>query len=174
MTPPILVPIRRSRSLMIAGSFAVLAAFCLGFFGLVLTRDAPIDALPFVTFAVGAGCAALAFYFAGVALRAPMALRMDQNGISGYYAEPAEWREIKDIGVITGQKGHRFLGFALHDPIAFRDRQTAWRRLTSWSNGRSTGHHIVIPELILKDRSVDDLAAEANALHKGAVHGDVN
>lgn len=174
MTPPILVPTRRSRSLMIAGSFAVLAVFCLGFFGLALTRAAPLDALPFVTFAVGAGCAALTFYFVGVALRAPMALRMDQNGISGYYAEPAEWAEIKDIGVITGQKGHRFLGFALHDPIAFRDRQTAWRRLTSWSSGRSSGYHIVIPELILKDRSVDDLAAEANALRKAAVHGDVN
>ncbi|MFC6636553.1 hypothetical protein [Sulfitobacter sediminilitoris] len=74
-----------------------------------------------------------AFTFLALARRRPVALRMDEKGISGYYVDPATWDEIKDVRAFIAGKGHRFLGFELKDPATFRDRQTP---------GGATGHGV--------------------------------
>lgn len=104
-------------------------------------------------------------YFIGVALKSPIALRMDARGISGFYADPTTWAEIARIESFANDKGHMFLGFTLHDHIAFRDRQTPWRRWKSHAYGRGTGHHIIVPEALLQDATAKDLAHSARALH---------
>ena len=102
-----------------------------------------------------------AIHFFGLARQNPVALRMDANGLSGYYADPAAWDEIKSVFAFTGHKSHRFLGVALRDPVAFRDRQSPWRRYLSWANGRQQGAHLVVPQLVIADTTVDDLADAA-------------
>lgn len=105
----------------------------------------------------------------GLALRKPVALRMDAKGISGYYITPALWDEIAEIGTYSQTAGAlrhsgetvRFLGFRLHDPVGFRDQQTAWERLRSWSSGRGVGYHLVIPGTALDNDNLDALAAQA-------------
>ncbi len=111
------------------------------------------------------GFTATTLYFIGVALKSPTALRMDARGISGFYADPATWAEIAYIESFANNKGHMFLGFTLRDHIAFRDRQTPWRRRKSHAYGRSTGHHIIVPEALLLDASAEDLARSARAFH---------
>ena len=104
----------------------------------------------------------------GLALRKPVALRMDETGISGWYSAPATWAEIAQISVLDGSKGAKLLAFALHDPIAFRDRQSPWQRLTSAMNGRSNGHHIVISEMLLDGMRAADLLPLAHTRHAAA------
>lgn len=135
-------------------------------------------------FLVGGGDIGIAFWIAatglllfgvlavrllGIAFSRPIALRMDQNGISGYYADPATWREIDQIDLVTDSKGNVSLGFALNDPVGFRDRQTPWRRFLYWSNGRSHGHHVVIPHLALKNGQAEQLVDHARRLKAACV-----
>lgn len=102
-----------------------------------------------------------ALYFFGLARKNPIALRMDKQGISGFYADPASWAEIKSAFAYVGHKHHRFLGFELHDPVAFRDRQSPWRRYLSWGNGRHHNAHLVVPQIVLADTTVNELAEQA-------------
>lgn len=168
---PVILRIKRRRAIILGLSF--------GFFGLFFLLLALIP-LAFGTFIGGFIAMALflglpftagAVFFFGVAYQRPVALRMDAGGISGFYADTASWDEIASVGVTTGPKGHKFLGFALHDPIGFRDRQSPWRRFKSWDNGRASGYHLIVPEILLQDGNADDLAQKgATFLH---AHRDV-
>lgn len=104
------------------------------------------------------------FFFFALARRNPVALRMDEKGVSGYYADPATWGEIKDVHAFKGPRGHEFLGFELHDPVGFRDRQTPWRRYLSWTNGRTNRAHLTVPQMVLHDAKVEELAKIASEL----------
>lgn len=171
---PVVVQIKPGTSIALGFVFLPFALFGVIYGGLTLIWFGPS-----IHMVLGLPCTAvfgaLSAYFFGIALRKPVALRMDQNGISGFYAEPTSWAEIRAIGVFTTDKEKTFLGITLHDPIAFRDRQTPLRRLKSWSSGRSSGYHILIPEMILQDATARDLALRAKALHAAATaaHDDV-
>ena len=109
--------------------------------------------------------------YIGLSLAKPVALRMDADGISGWYTRPATWLEISHISVLDGAKGNKRLAFALHDPVAFRDRQTGWQRLTSAFHGKANRHHIVISQNLLQDVTADDLLPEALKRHAAANAG---
>jgi hypothetical protein len=162
---PVIVRIRRGKAALHGGIFATIALASLAICLLLASVGTPDLWLLFTGLCVTSGFAGFALLFLGIALRNPVALRMDPQGISGFYCDPATWDEITDIGLVIGQKHHRFLGFTLRDPIGFRDRQSPWRRFASWSSGRASGHHIIVPELLLHDTRVDDLVAKARDLH---------
>lgn len=170
MPAPVIVRIRRGKAALrgvLCGAIALAGlALCL----LLAHVDTPDFWLIFISLSATSMFAGFALFFGGIALRNPVALRMDAQGISGFYCDPATWDEITDIGLVIGHKNHRFLGFTLHDPIGFRDRQSAWRRLASWASGRNSGHHIIVPELLLHDTSVNDLVAKAQDLHAAHAH----
>ncbi|NNE54286.1 MAG: hypothetical protein HKN30_18015 [Sulfitobacter sp.] len=147
-----------SRRCYLLGS---LVGFCaLVVLGLVAIpiRYGIFDALLAVGLAIGLFFAWFSFSFLALALKRPVALRMDQKGISGYYTNPATWDEIKEVRTFSGGRGHKFLGFELQDPVAFRERQTALQRFRSWSFGRQNKVHLVVPEIVLAKVTVEEIA----------------
>lgn len=160
---------------MTAAACGAVAGLCFGMVAMFVSMAKPEGLLIFIALLSGITFGACAVRLGGIAHQAPTALRMDRDGISGYYAEPATWDEIKDIGIGTAQvntpranHSHRYLGFSLHDPIGFRDRQSAWRRLSSWISGRNSGYHIVIPETLITGTTIDRLLTQAKAFKDAA------
>ena len=160
MTQPIIVRINRRRCILLGGLFAAMTFLFLPAVTLPVFLGI-FDWLIAAGIAIAAFFGWFALYFFGLAAKTPAALRMDAQGISGFYADPAKWDEIKAVKVIKDSKNDRFLGFVLTDPIAFRDRQTAWGRFKSWSNWNGNGAHIVVPQMVLADTDVKDLAQQA-------------
>ena len=169
MFSPVIVRIRRGKAALRGGIFGTISLAILAICLLLASVGTPDFWLVFTGLCIASVFAGFALFYLGIALRKPVALRMDAQGISGFYCDPATWDEIKDIGLVIGQKHHRFLGFTLRDPIGFRDRQSPWRRFSSWASGRTSGHHIIVPELLLHDTCVDDLVVKAHALHAAHV-----
>lgn len=167
MTEPIRVRINRKRCMGLGALQTIMGLIVLAMVGMPL-------AFGIFDWIIAAGLAAAAFFlwfgffFFALARRSPVALRMDETGISGYYAEPATWEEIKAVHAFKGQRGHDFLGFELHDPVGFRDRQSPWRRYLSWANGRAHNSHLTIPQMVLQDADVTKLAQTADALRAQA------
>lgn len=163
--PPLLVRINRKRAMGLGvflagfGALVVLMALAL----LWQVPDEPWLAL--VALASGGLFAVIGLFNLGLAMRDPVALRLDATGVSGYYPDPATWDEIKDVKYIKGQKGQAFVGFELHDPVTFRDRQTPWRRYLSWTNGRHKGAHLIVPQALLSGTTAKELAKEARRFH---------
>lgn len=148
-----------------------LTGLALGLFGVLMLLLAVLDlaggGVSFATKLFGAaglvmtlGCV----FMLGLSWRAPVALRMDVHGISGFYTAPASWDEIAEVGVQAMPKGHTALGFRLVDPVGFRDRQTAWQRFIFWLNGASGGYHLSIASNFIKDTTPEALLAKAEAL----------
>lgn len=169
-TAPIKVNLRRMPYFVLGGALIVFTAFCLLFSGLVLWYDPKFGTAFWLTVTGLVFFGLPGLWFLGVAIKRPVALRMDKNGISGFYADPATWDEIDQINVVRSHKGHLMLGFALTDPIGFRDKQTPWGRYRYWANGRSFGHQVILPHLTLKNGQAEQLVVAARALKAAAAN----
>ncbi len=162
MSHPVIIRVKRSKCVFAGCRIAVPAILLLGFCALGLWAGVSVfDPLFLSCILLGLFFAATSAYLISLGIKKPVALRMDTQGISGFFADPATWDEVAEVGVITGHKRRKFLGFTLHDPVAFRDRQTAWGRFKSYASGRSSGHHIVIPEAMMQDDTAETLAEKA-------------
>ena len=150
------------------GLLAFCALFCLAFAALIVWSGSEFGTAFWIFLGSLVFFGLPSFRFLGVAIKRPVAFRIDKNGISGYYADPATWREIADINVVTDGKGRASVGFALIDPVGFRDKQTPWRRFTYWSNGRGLGHHVIISHLLLGRGQAMKLADQARAFKAAA------
>lgn len=182
MSAPVLIPINRRRSATIGIGCAGLGLVTLGIMALIAISDSRNGSVLVIGVLSAGVFLWLGVHFIGIAYRNPVALRMDAHGISGFYATPALWSEIKSIRHESRRYDHstlaaalsrnsidvQQLGFELNDPVGFRDRQTPWQRLSSWSNGRAVGLHIIIPEGVLKDTKVADLLPIAQTLYAEA------
>lgn len=168
MSDPVIVHIRTRKSFWMGVLFSVFGLLWSVMFGAALWITAEFSFGLFLAFAPGPLSGLLGLWFLGIALKRPVALRMDSHGISGFYADPATWDEITDIGTFDDYNRNRFVGFAVQDPIALRDRQTPWGRLKSHSSGRSFGYHIAVPETLLNGTDAETLATRAKALHAAA------
>lgn len=112
----------------------------------------------------------VAVFLIGLAVRNPVALRMDRDGISGFFTAPARWSEIDRIDLRPGPKETMYLGFRLKDPISFRDRQTPMQRLISWMNGKTEGFHILISDSVLAQANMRDLLMQAWAFQDASTN----
>lgn len=170
---PVVIRIRRRKSVLLGLATLLMALLGLGFAALILSLRDPDYWLIAIALLIGLSFGGMAAFFFGIARQNPVALRMDAKGVSGYYITPATWDEIGKIGTFTETHStfnrnsvqNRFLGFELHDPIAFRDSQTAWGRLRSWSSGRGSGYHLTVPENMIAGHDLEDLETQAQAFH---------
>ena len=116
----------------------------------------------------GLGCWLMSRWFFGLITRAPTALRMDKDGISGFLTAPLSWDEVAAIKSIENRKQGPTLGFELNDPIGVRNRQTPVQRLTSHLNGRAQEAHVLIRVDMLQDADLDHLTDAARKFHAQA------
>ncbi len=167
---PVVVELRTGKAMFLG----ILASFCgtvlllLGLFG-AASGELDGDGIFLGRLVVLMTLSFAAFYL-GLAIRKPVALRMDAHGISGYFAESSIWPEIMTIESWESAKGRRYLGFAFLNPDTIHSRQSRWRRFCNWSRNRDFGDRfqIVIPEALLMDGGVEYLAAQARAFHRAA------
>ncbi len=75
-------------------------------------------------------CGGLAVFGLGLAIRRPVGLRIDGQGLSGYCTPSLSWDEIDGVEARSFHKGHG-VAVKLSDPGAFWARQSAWFRLRS-------------------------------------------
>ena len=158
------IRVRSARFFVAGGILAFCAIFCLTFAAIILSVSSGFGTAFWTAFTGLAFFGLPGFFLLGIAIKQPIALRVDKNGISGYYADPATWHEIDEINAVTDSKGKTSVGFSLMDPVGFRDKQTPWRRFTYWSNGRGHGHHVIIPHLIFEPGQAEKLVHEARRL----------
>lgn len=115
--------------------FWMMGAFCLCLslpFALLLLWRFPFadgfdgfDALClFLTAFFGLG----AFYTLGMAWHRPVGLRIDADGVSGYYAPTLRWDEISQI-MQSLSGGGRDIMVELRDRKAFKARQPRWAQV---------------------------------------------
>ncbi len=158
------VEIRPSSFFFLGGVFVVFTLCALSFSGLTIWADKELGSAFWTAILCLMIFGALAVWMLGIAIKRPVALRMDRHGISGFYADPATWDEIEKINVVADNKGNLCLGFALCDPVGFRDRQTPWRRFSYWSNNRGYGHHVMVPPVALSKGQAENLVTQARQL----------
>ena len=162
---PVLVRINRRRCLLLGGVQGAVALLLVALLAFPLAVGI-FDWLIAAGLATAAVFGWFALYFFGLAARNPVALRMDDHGISGFYTEPATWGDISSVAVVSDSRNSRYLGFVLADPEAFRARQGPWRRFKFWSSYKGAGAHILIPEMVLADADMEGLAATASGFLK--------
>jgi hypothetical protein len=149
---------------VLGGALIFCTLFCLFFSGLLLWTDPKFGTAFWLTVTGLVFFGLPGLWCLGVAIKRPVALRMDKTGISGFFTDPVTWGEIDQINVVRSHKGQLMLGFALNDPISFRDTQTPWRRYRYWANGRSFGHQVILPHLTLKNGQAAKLVVAARDL----------
>lgn len=166
---PVIVELRTGKALFL-GILASICTLVLAGFYIPLTVAEALDGqIVFFGGCVVLAVAAFAAYYLGLAIRKPVALRMDSHGISGFYAEPAVWPEIMEVAALDGHKGARYLCFAFLNPDTIRNRQSAWSKFSNWSRGPfGYRYQIVISQELLLDRDVESLAIIARAFQRDA------
>lgn len=167
MPEAVVTHVKPGKAALSGGLFGFCAAIMIFAATLPVWFGAPFHFLVLFGLGVGLIFAACAAYFIGIALKRPVALRMDANGISGFYADPATWDEISGVDVFEGHKSRLYLRFTLGDPGTSRPRQSQLRRLTAFNLGQRK-RHILVPETVLAHGEVKALARQAKALHSAA------
>ena len=89
------------------------------------------------------GFGGLSTYISGIAMFTPHGLRLDADGVSGYYAPaPLKWSDIADIDLVRSGKT-MVIGLRLHDRDAYWNRLTPVQRL--FRLGQPSPFHASIP-----------------------------
>ena len=147
---------RRLKMWLLGGFMAVLA---MPFIAITIWRIPYRDGFEFADFLfwLGAlGFIAFATFSLGVAWRNPVGLRLDQHGVSGYYAKPMRWDEIEEIGPTS--IGHtRLIGVKLFDKGTFSKRLDPWSRMMRFGQPGGFDATIGIIHLKMPSTEVMDL-----------------
>lgn len=115
-----------------------------------------------------------AAYLFGIAIWRPIALRMDEDGISGYFAPPVAWDEVGDVEVFKeySERGDLFpityLGIKLRKSSAVYRRQSHRAGERMLRKARKTGYHFLIPQLLMKDCNADWAVTQARVFQDAA------
>lgn len=120
--------------------------------------------------------AGFALYLFALAIFRPIALRMDADGISGYYIPPMRWHEIGEIAPYKERAGLS-LFYTMHVGIKVANTKRLFTAL-SWGKynralrlQKSTGFHILIPQLMLKDMNARSVVTAAHGFQTDAARG---
>ena len=170
MTPKTIIVHMRTGKAMLIGCMAAFCTLVLLGFGILIAASGKMEGQTvFLGSCVLLALGGSAAYYIGLAIRKPVALRMDAIGISGYFAEPAVWPEIMEIATFEGSKGARYLGFAFLNAETIRNRQSAWSKFNNWArNPFGYRYQIVISQELLLDRDVETLAMLARTFQRDA------
>lgn len=170
MADPVLLRINKRWTMILCGCAVLLGFYLLALVALPLWFGI-FHWLVFAGLALGLYMMWLALFYAGITRQDPVALRMDESGISGFFVPATNWREIKRITHYKDQKHNVYLGFEMNDPAALHARQTAWQRFKTWQLRRQNVQ-ISVPLSLLQVTSPDDLIARADALKSAAKLND--
>lgn len=162
MLQPIIVKASQTKALLCAVVCLLFAGAALIRVGLGLPTGFGWALEPFCALFFGVS----GIYLLGVAKFRPIALRMDQDGISGYYVPPLKWSEISEIDT--------YKEYVDGGPIYTKHVGIRASRTTALFQGLSrraydkairlenrTGFHILIPQMILKDFDAGDVVFHA-------------
>lgn len=83
----------------------------------------------------------MAVYSLGMAVHRPVGVRLDADGISGFFAPSLRWDEIARIEPYRVHRGS-CIGIVLHDPEGYRDTLSGWGKLRAVMTKRP--FHVVI------------------------------
>ena len=117
----------RTAPLWAAGGILAVFGILLSPFVLLMLRP-PFDAMTSLLLLGFAGLVALSVYGLGLALARPVALRVDSDGISGYFAPNLRWEQIERIEARRVYKG-ALVGIFLKDPEGYLHSLGTWGRL---------------------------------------------
>jgi hypothetical protein len=147
---------RRLRFAVLAGLIGVIFLPC---FFLLAWRFPFADGIAFADTLALLGAlmgGGFALVLGGIALRNPVGLRLDRDGLSGYAAPaPLRWSDIADLQLVQVGRATA-IAIWLHDPAAYRASLNPWQRLMQ--SGQINGAHASINALGL-DMSPRDVHA---------------
>lgn len=105
------------------GLFTLLILLPATFF--ILVYGGILDGFNLMVTVMCAGFVAATIYALGLAISRPVALRVDETGISGYFAPSLTWSEIASVEPIRVQRIEA-IGICLKDPEAFKESLSNW------------------------------------------------
>lgn len=146
-----------------------LGAFLVGVCVLIMIYGAFFPAFMWIFFVLGVLLFGLGVLTFAIARGRPVALRLDADGLSGYYVPTLNWTEV--LRIDRAYPGRETLGIELFDRDAVRRRQRSPMmrfnlRLTLGGNW-----HLVVPGEVL-EADVDAVAATARVFHTAAMARD--
>jgi len=105
-------------------------------------------------------------YLLAIAIGRPVALRIDEQGLSGYYIPPVVWEDVARIGVWQQPSGEytlplTYVGIRMSNSgQLYRGQTPAGREATNKALRRSK-YHVLIPQIML-EMDADQVAGIAN------------
>jgi len=147
----------------------VLGGFLVGVCVLIMIYGQLFPAFLWIFFVVGVilmGLSALNF---AIARGRPVALRLDADGLSGYYIPTLNWTEVLRVGP-TGS-GLGMLGIELFDRDAVRRRQRSPMMRFNLRLNLGGNWHLVVPGDVL-DADLEEVTAIARQFHAAAMAAD--
>ena len=103
----------------------------------------------------------------GVGRKEPVALRIDQHGVSGFYVPTLNWTDI--LRIDRSGKGELGIEFFDRAQVRQRQRDLMWRFNLSLPLG--DGWHMVVPGSVL-DADLNEVVATAQAFQAAAIARD--
>lgn len=161
MTAPASFRIARSRFARYGAGFLTVFAVCCAvivFWAFTDNRDAlPVWAALLAVMLVPVGPVGL--WCLGIAIARPIGLRLDPDGISGYFLVPMIWADVKAVSlyeqtrvlhhgdgdVEIADQGYPYLALRLHDPQVWHSRASAVQRLFQRAQPRTRAWHVLMP-----------------------------
>ncbi len=168
--PPVII-----KSSRLKGTATALLSLCMSAVGVwkMMSDKTPIPEKLLLGFAA-IFLTGFALYLLAIVIFGPIALRMDKDGISGYFAPPLRWKDISDIDVYVMETRRSYIpityaGFKItHSAVLFKT--VSFRRYEqALRNRRRSGYHVLVPQLMLKDMDAASVVAYARAFQAAAM-----
>lgn len=114
-----------------------------------------------------------ALYLFGMAIWRPVALRMDEHGLSGYYCPPVQWKNVREVAVYRQKSGGTFftttyIGIKLTHAGALYSHEKPRQYERGKRIFRLSGYHVLVPQYMLKDFSAYRAVSQAQVFLKEA------
>jgi len=105
-----------------------------------------------------------AIEYLGIAARGPIAVEMDEHGVTFYRMPKVAWQEVAAVTALKGRKRHRYVGITLHDPRKFQDRLPWPAQLKSKIWQWRYGQDLVVEGFLLRFGETEEIAQAAQKI----------
>ncbi len=147
----------------------MLGGFLVGLCVLIMIYGKVFPAFLWLFLVIGVALLGLGLLNFAIARGQPVALRLDRDGLSGYYIPTLNWTEVLRVG--RTQPGRATLGIELFDKDAVRRRQRSPMMRFNLRLKLGGNWHLVVPGDVL-DADLDAVAQTARAFHETAMERD--